>query len=408
MSAKELLTKTFSDNWVALSREKNREIFSELDVLLRALDRFFNIENLPLPKEHVAARNFFLELSVVRDGILRVLGLLESIIPESKRNIYWFQKFAVSKYLNDKKRDAFREELYKQDVPEKSLLLLYDSIINLKGIITDILKTEQIPYLTFTNIGHIIEKDLRENSFFNPFSRDINPEFDVIENREITKIVKSIRERETKKYVSLLLLSLFKFLRYLRHADNSAKYGSLNSSLLIILLLRSEITLARTHMAKMSDAVADERLRGLIPSLAYQFSVESKRVFEQELKDALSGKPSQHLKGFLENSHGILKNLSEQSILQIVQFYKPAINGGEIFHSFMTRVEQSLRLREDLLILQKFLTLMESRKSDEGRLKVFAAMRNYMLYFQSFTFKLLRYDDYDEFSSFFERALTFA
>ncbi|HET6514922.1 MAG TPA: hypothetical protein VFG09_07155, partial [Thermodesulfovibrionales bacterium] len=47
-------------------------------------------------------------------------------------------------------------------------------------------------------------------------------------------------------------------------------------------------------------------------------------------------------------------------------------------------------------------------KSDEGRLKVFAAMRNYMLYFQSFTFKLLRYDDYDEFSSFFERALTFA
>jgi hypothetical protein len=399
--------KTNADDWVALTKIKNLDLFSELDVLLRALDRFFTIEDLPLSKEDIANKNFFDELSTAKDAILRILGLLDVIIPESKRNIYWFQKFALAKYLNDKRRDAFREELYKQDNPEKSLLLLYDSFVNLKGIITDILKTEHIPCLTFTSIGQMIGKDLRENNYFNPFKKDLNPEFDVIDNREISRIVKGIKDRATKKSISVLLLYLFKFLRYLRFADISSKYGSHNSALLIILLLRSEIAQFRTYIDQISENLLDDGLRTLMKSLSYQFSIESQRVFEQELKKTLISKPSQYPQGRIENSHGILKNLTEQSILQIVQFFRPEIGGNEIFESFLTKLEQSLRLREDLLIFHNLLILMEEQKSDEAQLQVFAAMKNFMLYFQSFTARLLRYDDYEEFSSFFDKILTF-
>ncbi len=87
-----MIANTPSDNWVALSKEKNGDAFSELDVLLRALDRFFDIENLPFSKREIASRNFFDELSTVRDVILGVLGLLEVVIPEGRRKIYWFQK----------------------------------------------------------------------------------------------------------------------------------------------------------------------------------------------------------------------------------------------------------------------------------------------------------------------------
>ncbi|GAB4405636.1 MAG: hypothetical protein OHK0032_00220 [Thermodesulfovibrionales bacterium] len=400
-----MLLKTQKENWASISKKRNRGLFSELDVLLRALDRFFNIENLPIPKDDIANKNFFYELSAARDTILRIIGLLEVIIPENKRNIYWFQKFAQTKFMTDKKRDALREELYKQDIPEKSLLLLYDSFINLKGIITDILKTEFIPYLTYVNIGGVVGKELRENIYLNPFKKDLNPDFDVIENREVSRIVKSIKEHDIKKCISVMLLYLFKFLRFLRYADTSNRFGSLNPSLLIILLLRSEIDTFRGYIDKTANDISDEGLRMLINVISYQFSMESKRVFLQELRDIFRNRSSQYLKGKIENSHGILKNLSEQGIVQLVQFFDPDIKGREIFESFVTKLEQSLKLREDLYTLQRFLTLLENAETEDERLHIFDAMRNFMLYFQSFTFRLLRYEDYEDFVSFFDKVL---
>ena len=68
----------------------------------------------------------------------------------------------------------------------------------------------------------------------------------------------------------------------------------------------------------------------------------------------------------------------------------------------MTRKEQSLRLREDISALHKFMTLLEKKSgAPQDRLKVFESLKSYMLYFESFTSRLLRYDDYEEFVLFF-------
>jgi len=398
--------RTLSDNWVSQLKKKNRDAFSELDVLLRATDRFFNIENLPLSKDDIANRNFFDELSAVRDTILRILGLLDMIIPESRKNVYWFQKFAHSKFLNDKRRDALREELYTQDVPEKSLFLLYDSFVNLKGIISDILRTEYIPYLTFLNVGQLIGREIRENIFFNPFRKEVNPDFDVIENHEVSKTAKGITDFEMRKYSSMIFLHLFRFLRYLKYADTSSRFGSHYSSLLIILLLRSECAAFLSYLDTAGRKVVDEGFRIFLKVISYQVSMESRRVFNQELKEIFKNRSPQHLKGKIENSHGILKNLSEQSIVQLVQFFDPEVQGNDIFDTFVTRLEQSLRLREDILILNRFMALMVNG-AEEPLAHIFVSMRNFMLYFQSFTFKLLRYDDYEEFVSFFNKVLSF-
>lgn len=397
---------TLNDNWISAAKKNNKDLFSELDVLLRALDRFFNIEYLPVSKEDVAGRNFFDEMSAVKDTILRVIGLLEMLIPETQKNVYWFQKFAQSKFLTDRKKDVLREELYRQDVPEKSLFLLYDSFVNLKGIIMDILKAEHIPYLTLSNIGQIMGRELRENVHFNPFRHDLSPQFDVIENREISRAVKGIESPDVKKGISVMLLHLFKFLRYLRYADASTRFGSLNSSLLIILLLRSEFDLFIGYLDSLNRRITDKELRTLVKAISYQFTMESKRVFLQELREVFRNRSPHNLKGRIENSHGILKNLSEQSIIQLVQFLAPDVRESDIFETYVTRREQSLRLREDIVILHRFMVLMEEG-SIERKKHVFDAMRSYMLYFQSFTFKLLRYDDYEEFVSFFNRVLAF-
>src|SRR3990172_3955469 len=182
-----MVKKEERQDWVSNSKKDNKVLFSELDVLLRALDRFFNAENLMASSEDLTTKNFYDELITSRDTILRVLAILEVVIPESRKNAYWFQKFAETKYLSAQKRDAFRENLYRQDTPEKGLYLIYDSFVNLKGIISDLIRVNAISFMGFMNIGHMISKEIRENRFFNPFSRDLNPEYDYISTPQISE-----------------------------------------------------------------------------------------------------------------------------------------------------------------------------------------------------------------------------
>lgn len=392
-----------TDSWFLHSRESHKALFSELDVLLRSLDRFFYLENLPLSKEDPTQRDFYAELAAVRDVIFRILGILEVIMPESRKNAYWFQKFTESKFLTSHSRDIYRETLYRQDSPEQGINVLYGSFINLKGVVTDLLRTGGISFLSYTNIGQLISKEIRENTFFNPFRKDINPEFDTIQNPLISEIVRSIKEREIKKNISLLYLYLFRFLRYLSHIDIASQHSiALNTSLLILIMLRSEMSMLHIYMKNTGDSIKDTKLSFLLKSISYQFSMETKRVYLQELKEIMREKAPQQFRGKTENSFGILKNLIEQSIVQLAQFYKPDIKGKDIFVSFTTKLFQSMKLQEDVFILHRFLTLLEEQAGlQEKSPDIFASMKTYMRYFESFTFKLLRSDDYNEFASFF-------
>jgi len=397
-----------TENWVSFSKNLHNDLFSELEVLLKALDRFFLVENLPIVQDNLSNRNFYDELTVVRDVIFRVLGILDVVIPENKRNEYWFQKFAENKFLKLYSRDVYKKELYKQDTPEKGIYLLYDLFINLKGIITDLLKTGKISYSVYCNIGQLISKEIRGNDHFSPFRHDINPEFDRIDNQVISQLVKSITSKDTKKYFSVIYLYLFRFLRYLNHIDPTSQYSvSLNSSLMILILLRTEINGFQNYIKNILETIENKDLKQLLTSISYQFSMETRRVYLQELREILRKKAPQHYRGKIENSQGILKNMSEQTVVQLAQFFRKNIQGEDIFDCFTTKLEQSMKLREDIYVLHKFLTLLDEQTvSPYERADTFKALKNFMFYFESFTFKLLRYDDYDEFAFFFQDFLS--
>jgi hypothetical protein len=400
---KDIVKKEEGEDWVRDAKKTNKRLFSELDVLLRALDRFFNVENLSFSNEDLTNKNFYEELVTVRDTIMRVLGILEVVIPESKKNAYWFQKFAETKLLTARKRDDFRETLYRQDTPEKGLYLLYDSFINLKGIISDLVRTGNISYMSFMNVGHMVGKEIRENKYFNPFSKGINPEFDMISHAKVSEVVKGIERSDAKKHISVIYIFLFRFIRFLRFIDiETQRPVSLNSSLMILILMKSEIAAFQAYIEKALRKLGDPELEMLLKSISYQFTMENRRVFQQEMRDILRKKASPQFRGKIENCHGILGNLTEQSVVMLTQHFRPDILGEEIFASFVTKLQQSIRLREDIFALHRLISLLEERAgSVRERIKVFESLRNYMLYFESFTFRLLRHDDYEEFSVIF-------
>jgi len=395
-------------SWLDESRSLYRELFIELDAILKAIDRFFNTENLPIENQNLPTKNFHNELVVIRDAILRTLSILEVVIPESRKNAFWFRKFAETRFLSDHKRDYIMGSGEEPDDPESCIFMLYDSFINFKSIITDLVKSKKVGYISFVNMGDLIRREMRDNRHFNPFRTRINPEFDTIENNTITDIVKGIKDRKLKRSISMSFIFLFRLLRYLNCIDITTKRNiSISCGLLILTLVRSEIRQLIKFFERELGKEHFSGVREIFQPLTFQFSIELKRVYHQELRNVLEMKTIRNLRGRIENSHGILKNLIEQSIVQIAEHFDPSIKGENIFITFITKLGQSMKLREDLYILHKMLTMFEENISvDTKRATIFDSLRNYMLYLESFTFKLLRYDDYEEFSRFFNDFLS--
>jgi len=79
------------------------------------------------------------------------------------------------------------------------------------------------------------------------------------------------------------------------------------------------------------------------------------------------------------------------------------IRSNEVFLSFLTTVEQSLRRRQNIPVLLHTFASVFCDAGDilQERLKIFESWRTYMLYFGNCTLRILRDDDYEEFSGFF-------
>jgi hypothetical protein len=389
------------EDWVIEAKREKLSLFAELDLLLKALEKFFIVENLPQSNTQFSTKNFIPELTAAKDVIIKVLSILESIIPENKKSAFWFKKFAENRLLSNRESEIYRASLHKQDTNEKSLFLLYESFTNLKSIVSDLMTTRSMQYISYRNIGQLISAEIRENVFFNPFRRGVDLEMDIIENAKISSIVKNIKDDKVKKPISILFLHLFRLMRCLRHIDRSTTQplANLHVSVVILSLLRSEFAQFRSFADSLAEGVGDESLSMLLKALSYQFRMETRRVYSQELKDILQKKSSKQLRGKIENSHGILNNLIEQAILQLAQYWEPELKGDEVFMIFITKTEQSLKLREDLYVLSSLIiNIVESANPKEKRAQILILM-NYMDYFESFTFKLLRHDDYEGFLS---------
>lgn len=331
---------------------------------------------------------------------MKIIALIEYLLPENEKNSYWFRKYAEQRFMSISLRDSLRDELYRQDSPEKGLLLLYDTFVNIKTLVFDLLKTQSIPYISYKDIGNIISREIRENKYFNPFGKTISEE-DRIENPIISKTIRIIKDGTVKKHISLIILALFRIIRILKYvATDMPDQAVLNRSIAVLFLIRSELEELRRLLEIASSRIQDEEISSFLKGLSYQISMETKRVFSQELKDITKKIGQKRQRGRIENSSGIIKNFIEQTIVQVIQLFNPALRGEEIFPTFVTKKQLSIKLREDVTVMHKIVSAV--LENGLNREELLGALRNYIYYFQSFTFRLLRYDDYEDFSAFID------
>jgi len=110
------------------------EMAFELEMSLKALDRFFNIDNLPMAEpDRAIAVNFREELEIVLIYINRIVNLLRQIMEASRGHMFQFQSYVETALLNDLNRTKIREASFEQAAPDDSLFLLFTGFMNVRA-----------------------------------------------------------------------------------------------------------------------------------------------------------------------------------------------------------------------------------------------------------------------------------
>ena len=83
--------------------------------------------------------------------------------------------------------------------------------------------------------------------------------------------------------------------------------------------------------------------------------MELKKVMQRELLGTAALRQYDLIFTKIQNSQGILLNSVQQIVFSIAHYFDPRLEGHEIFPDYVTRLDQSVKLRSDIYELRHFI-----------------------------------------------------
>lgn len=381
---------------------KTADLF-ELEMWLRSFERFFRIRNQPLSEKEtrqLALRNWSEELRLVDNVVVRVVQLCTSILSEDQVNLTRFDKYIEGYLKKDDVVDPYIEKLVRQTTAEAGLTLLREAFEDIHILLADLTRQARIPYITFSSLGKVLYREVRRSDLLALLiDKKFKPIHDRIANHAIAATIRRIEEPRQRKHAAKVFLEFFRLLHYLEYADpNGADEETLKNTLLIFSLITSEtrLLLAFVEQKILKTLDPDTPLFQLYDSFVYCVPLELKKVINTELLDISVSRQSDNIRARVENSHGILKDCFQQSIVQLAQAFDP-IEGKAIFPDFNAKREQSVHLRDGLARLVRSLREFQTKRDEGSALR----MKEDISGFYDTHMKYLMYRDWSGFELFF-------
>ncbi len=386
-----------------LASGKTADLF-ELEMWLRSFERFFRIKNQPLSEKErrqLTFRNWAEELRLVDDVLLRAIHLCTAILTEEQVNHTRFDKYVEGYLKKDDLVDPYVERLLRQSTPEAGLNLLREAFEDIHVLLTNLGRLSRIPFNTFNAVGRILYREIRRSPVLALLiDKKFKPIHDRIANPAIAKLIRGIDSPVQRKHAAKVFLELFRLLHYLEYADpERTPEEELRNTILIFSLITSETRLLTSYLERrvLKSLEANHPLHDLYDSFVYCIPLELKKVINTELLDISVVRQSDGIHARVENSHGILKDCFQQSIVQLAQMLDGSVDGEAIFADFTAKLEQSVELRDGLggviLAVRRF-----QKARDEATAQ---GMKDTISSFYDNRMKYLMYRDWSGFELFF-------
>jgi hypothetical protein len=372
----------------------------ELAVWLRALQSFFNQANHPFAdneRAEISSRNFKCETHVVRDALLRCLHLLGSV----ERG----EPLPVSRDVEDE-TDAARSPFARDDLP--GLADAKDSLSELSEALKDgcklgeaLLESSSVGFGGWAGLGRVLERELRRSEAAGIIITSEGTGGLSKLQEALVALARRIAPDELGEDMAEVFDAFARLLGLLRFIEISLASDAQLKRLLPVFTLIHEETKALLDFIEgraLRVEGLDREAQEILDGTAYAIRMELRKAFEHELTGFCSLRQPPQLFAKVESASGLLRDCYQQSVVALAQCFDPAMDGGELFPSFQTKLEQSLTLRRDLWALVNLVR----RGSAEGEAFEHSMLLEHLNAFSEGSQRYLMYKDWEPFERFVE------
>ncbi|HEX8147070.1 MAG TPA: hypothetical protein VF591_07830 [Pyrinomonadaceae bacterium] len=328
----------------------------ELAVWLRALRSFFNAANHPLTdaeRAGIGERSFKCETGVVRDALVRCLHLLSNL--------------------------ARGEEAPGQDAAQASaagalgLVGAKESLGDLGEVFKDVcrlsdalLESSSVGFGAWSSLGSVLERELRRSEAAGLILAAGHAAGAAELQERLVGLAHGLTPEDLGEDLLEIFQAFSRLLALLRFVEDSLKGDTQLKRLLPVFTLVHEETRALLDFIEGRALRVEGVERGaseILDGTAYAVRMELRKAFEHELTGLCSVRQPPQLFAKVENATGLLRDCYQQSVVALAQSFEPGLDGGTLFRSFTTKLEQSLELRRELWGL----VMLVARASADGQ-----------------------------------------
>jgi len=379
---------------------------------LKGIDSFFYLEYHPLTDKEltlIPVKEYSEEIKVLSASLSRLSRICSLLIDKEI-----LLKNSFASYIENIMRGTLIQkeatlEMLPEDNLDTQLVRSIELFTTIKSLFDNLASNKNITLPVFVNVGKLIHLQIFSVTLFKyMLVRSVDAAIDRIENKPIKYIINGIADPFLRKSVGILVYKFFRLLSYLNFAkvytDNP---WEIKKSLMIFVLIHYEIKKIIDFMTKKflySEQVPIDFI-DMIDGFIFSISMDTKKIIKKELVGFLGSNQASHLYTKIENSCGIMQNSLQQIIVALGQFFDKTLEGTDIFEDFQTKLEQSLKLREDiweLMVISNKLAEEIEKASDEVDISV---LLNKLEQFRKGSMKFLMYKDWYDFDNFYNELL---
>jgi hypothetical protein len=393
------------ERWLRSCRVEGREerLF-EFEMLLRGMERYFKLHNLPIDSvaRPVVTRDFSEELRDVRDALGQGIKLARRLLDPGDDQRMLFRRYVQDQLVDDRARRALLDEELEEDTPQESLFLLRQSFESLRTVVDSLLKLETVSFRVFHEVGNLVLRAILHNQYFRPFRPlEFCLEFDRVKSVPILDALRKLGDPERRLFTTVFL-GLFRLLHYLAYVRSTTR-GVERRSRVVLALVRSEaLTLVGYLRTELAPRVALRRHQGAALKAARdlgRLAEEMGRRLRVEADD-----PDR----VLDIALGAADQLRAQ-VVRLAAAVEARLPTDQSFTRLVSPVVLAQRLRNDLWVFARL-----ARGADElltagaeEAVQALTALGTFLTYFQDVSYQLLRYGDllaFDQFGAILREA----
>ncbi len=387
------------ERWIrSLQVSGREEILFELEMLLRGLDRFFNLRTLFGEVQPPQERDWKEELKATRDAVHRSVHLSRKLIEERQEQAMLFRNFVEGSIADDRARARLGSELREQRTAEESLFLLRTGMVAHQGILDHLLRLDGAPQSLFLDVGRALQHELFVSRYFcPPAALEFRAEYDRIGSVLLLEGLRLQDDEKKRKAFALALLASFRALRSLRYVP-SPPVPHTRRVLVILALVRSElhalVAYLESDLPRLSAGPAAAASAG--------------KAAAQKIRDVLASVPpllAQPLtdRAQLDFQRDKLVEATKECVGILANALDPAMGHYALFEDDAARTDQSERLRKDLWVFREMCRYTADALEQPGATPEAAEpLRRYATEFRDVGYQLLRHSDRELFDRFLD------